>query len=319
MNTHHLMIVRKLLGYLLLAVCLAYFGSFFLANLSGLQDISIVSDHIFALAVATAIIAVSNTILPAYSWWLLVHPVQGTLGLLQSIWIYAYTQIGKYLPGNVGHHIGRVFVASQLGIDRKVATWSVVAEALLLLIFATMQAALILLLLSPALDLPIGPWLSPTHLLVLLSLLTVAILGAYFVVNRLNWRPVRELIGEWRIPLPSFKTLVGYFLVNCVNALIMGCVLAYIGYQLFSINISQYWLMLSAWLFAWVIGFVFPGAPAGLGVREGIIAALLETSLGGTATLGLIVVHRLVTSLVDVIVFAIAFQQRRRFLPCSSD
>jgi hypothetical protein len=296
-----------------------YFGSFFRTNLSGLQDSSIVFDHLAVLALATIVIALSNTFLPAYSWWLLVHPVQDTLRLSQSIWVYAYTQIGKYLPGNVGHHVGRVFVASQLGMDRKVATWSVVTEALLLLVFATIQAVLILLLFSPAMDFPFGRWLSPTRLIAVLSLMTVSIFGAYFVVNRMNWRPVRQLIGEWRIPLPSFKTLGGYFLVNCVNALIMGCVLAYIGLELFSISLSHYWLMLCAWLFAWVIGFTFPGAPAGLGVREGIIAALLETSLGGTATLGLIVVHRLVTSLVDVLVFAIAFQQRHRFLPSTSD
>lgn len=315
MNAPHLLVIRKVLGLLLLGICLAYFTSFFLANLSSLRDVSAITDHVGALVLSTLVIAFSNTMLPAYSWWLLVHPVQQALRLSQAIWIYAYTQIGKYLPGNVGHHVGRVFVAAQLGLDRKVAAWSVVAEALLLLVFAALQAALIVLLFAPELDLPIGRWLSPSRVLILLGLAATLILGAYFVVNRLQWRPVRQLIGEWRIPLPTPKVLVGYFLVNCVNALVMGCVLAYIGFELFSISYSHYWLLLCAWLFAWVVGFVFPGAPAGLGVREGIIAALLEAPLGGAATLGLIVVHRLVTSLVDVLVFVAAFQQRRRFLP----
>lgn len=314
MNTHHITIIRKVFGFLLLATCLTYFGSFFLDNISSLQDISIVTDHVFVVAIAVAIIAVSNTILPAYCWWLLVNPIQNSIKPSQSIWIYAYTQIGKYIPGNVGHHLGRVFVASSLGFDRKVIAWSVVAEAFLILVFATIQAMIIFLIFFPTFDFPIGRWLPATRIVVVFSLVVMTIFGVYFVVNRLNWIPIRQLLGEWLIPIPSIKTLVSFFIISFTNALIMGCILAYIGFELFSISLSHYWLMLFAWLFAWVIGFAFPGAPAGLGVREGVLTVLLEGSLGGSATLGLIVIHRLVTSLVDVLVFAVAFQQRRRFL-----
>lgn len=315
MNTQRMLLVRKLLGLALFVVCLGYFISFFLANLSGLQDLSLVSDHLLPLLLATIAIIICNTILPAYSWWLLINPVQPILRRTHSIWIYAYTQIGKYLPGNIGHHVGRIFVSSQFGIDRKVATWSVVSEAVLMLIFAMLQIMLISIFFQPSLELPVGDWLLSKRLWLSLLLVSLLIFGVYFIVNRLRWYPIRNLIGEWTIPLPTLKTVLTCCVISMASALLMGCALAYIGYELFSISFSNYWTILFAWIFAWTIGFLFPGAPAGLGVREGIIAALLEASLGGAATLGLIVVHRLVTSLVDILVFAVAFQQRRRFLP----
>ena len=58
---------------------------------------------------------------------------------------------------------------------------------------------------------------------------------------------------------------------------------------------------------AWLAGFLLPGAPAGLGVREATILVLLD-QLASPATLAsAVVAHRLVTAVVDILVAAIAY------------
>ena len=63
---------------------------------------------------------------------------------------------------------------------------------------------------------------------------------------------------------------------------------------------------------AWMAGFVTPGAPAGLGVREAVLLALLERLLTPQQALLVVVLWRVVTTLGDVVFFGIGLWAGRR-------
>lgn len=66
----------------------------------------------------------------------------------------------------------------------------------------------------------------------------------------------------------------------------------------------QQWLLLTgSFAFAWVIGFLAPGAPAGLGVREGLMLALLSFSYTAPDALLIVIALRLATTLGDILCF----------------
>jgi uncharacterized membrane protein YbhN (UPF0104 family) len=64
-------------------------------------------------------------------------------------------------------------------------------------------------------------------------------------------------------------------------------------------------LMIGAFALAWVAGFVVPGPPAGLGVREAVLIALTQGAIDATAASQLFVAHRIATTLADVAAFAL--------------
>jgi len=68
----------------------------------------------------------------------------------------------------------------------------------------------------------------------------------------------------------------------------------------------------AAFLISWVMGFVLPGAPGGIGVREGSFAALGSVFLAPDALVVVAVLMRLVTLLGEEIVFVLALQMCRR-------
>ena len=72
-------------------------------------------------------------------------------------------------------------------------------------------------------------------------------------------------------------------------------------------------LALSCMIFvvAWIAGFVVPGAPGGVGIRDGILAVGLGLFIGQGAGLTVALLHRGVSVAGDVIVFLTAVALRR--------
>ena len=63
-------------------------------------------------------------------------------------------------------------------------------------------------------------------------------------------------------------------------------------------------LIVSSYAAAWVCGFVIPGAPGGIGIREAVLSILLGDITGGILMF-MIIVHRLITIIGDFTVYLI--------------
>ena len=63
---------------------------------------------------------------------------------------------------------------------------------------------------------------------------------------------------------------------------------------------------------AWVAGFLIPGAPGGIGIRDGIVAVGLGLYIGDGSALSVAVGHRAIATLGDVVIFTIGLILRRK-------
>lgn len=63
--------------------------------------------------------------------------------------------------------------------------------------------------------------------------------------------------------------------------------------------------MVSAYIISWVLGFVVPGAPGGIGVREFVLTLLLGKTVGAELILTLSIMHRLTTIIGDFMAYLI--------------
>ena len=145
-------------------------------------------------------------------------------------------------------------------------------------------------------------------------------------------RKIAFVAGE-RIPrLAPLKTasLPGFRTLGACTALFLG------NYILMGVNL--YWL---AGLFvdgpvplglasfiglgagAWLIGFITPGAPGGVGVRETLLVMFLTPSLGAGAAIGTTLSFRIVSVVADGLAFpvgsALLAGTRRRSGSASAD
>lgn len=94
------------------------------------------------------------------------------------------------------------------------------------------------------------------------------------------------------------------FAIYAVVLIILGLILV-LAYWYFGgcPTFRQAVLMVAAYMVAWVFGFVIPGAPGGIGVRELVLTLLLSPVAGQEMIITLGVLHRLITVLGDFVAY----------------
>jgi uncharacterized membrane protein YbhN (UPF0104 family) len=180
---------------------------------------------------------------------------------------YALTQFAKYVPGNVFHLAGRHAVLTKKGFSQRSLLVSTLHENLVLILSATCLGA-VLLILFPGASLTAalhGTGVPP----VLLSpaartVSAIAVLGAVTWIAAATFRRFARV--DIRRPLildGIFFAAQGLFFVLLLHA-VSG---EFHPEALGVITVS------------WLVGFLTPGAPGGVGVREIAILFLLKGSV----------------------------------------
>lgn len=300
--------IARILGTLLAVIALGYFALHAKDALAG-QDLAQLMEPRLILT-AAVLTGLYMLLIPvtgmAWSWLLnaLGSPVGAGLGTT----ILATTQFGKYLPGNVAHHLGRVVIARSRGIGLTPTLVSMAYETLLVIVACAHIAALTLLWSLPP---ELASWPMVEHrgsLVVAISLIAAVALWAAPRLARLVAR-ARGLDHEGRaLPHagPGWSTLLGCYALYMLNFVLLGVGLFAVVSALTPDTYGPSVLVLLTGAFAasWVLGFLAPGAPAGLGVREAALALWLEGTLGASSSVMLIVVLRLATTAGDLLNFA---------------
>ena len=211
------------------------------------------------------------------------------------------TQLAKYVPGNIAQHICRAAYSFKHGMLMRPYATTIVQETLL----AAAASVLIgILFLAPA------TWQSTVghYRPVLLTALALSCIGILiFCINvppssdRKNGPISKFLYMTGGLPGPSttLKALAAY---SC-NYLIIGIGIWLLALALGLSSVS-YGTATSAFAIAWILGFLAPGAPAGLGAREGVMLLVLTGNGSDEKILQLVMLSRASTMLGDLIVFS---------------
>jgi hypothetical protein len=222
--------------------------------------------------------------------------------------IYARSQIAKYVPGNVLHIAGRHVMGRALGISHATLSMAAIYE-----IIGLLAAALSLGLLGAGLlgmeqgllgDLQTG----------LLLLLLVAVI--FFAGHRF----IPKLLGRYGARLhitghhPTLRLLLiylgylGFFLL--AGSILLALVNNFSGIS----DIPSAALVLVIFSLSWTAGFLTPGAPSGIGIREAIIVLMLEGITPSAQALIIAILFRVVTVLGDLLfLLAVMAESRLRY------
>lgn len=222
--------------------------------------------------------------------------------------IMGVTQIAKYIPGNIGQHIGRTALAFAKGMSVGAYAGSVLMETVLAML-AGLFVGIFFILISSEPSLNILAKYKAILFFMAIGLVICVIALPWFMLSLNKFTQHPFFAARWRmqkIAPPSYKAISLAFLGYCLNYVVIGLGLWLIGLAIVGNMSFDYFYLTAVFAISWLMGFVTPGAPAGFGVREGVMALLLSGAGQSDEILLMIAAMRFATIAGDGFVFAAA-------------
>ncbi|MDR7148314.1 hypothetical protein J2W49_000242 [Hydrogenophaga palleronii] len=300
----------KTLAYVVVALATGYFVLELVRRFGEIPPIPWNLDTA-AIAAVSCLAGVLIVLLIGLMWTLLLRDQGVQMPLFKALQIVAISQIGKYLPGNVGHFAGRAVLARQAGIPLGVTASTLLIEtAWTLAIGAGFAVAALALFVDAATarSLPSVGWAE-------LGLLTAGLLVLPWLgiktVNRFAPGLSRRVGGGKLVTAPRLRTavLVAGLMVVCF--FVLGGVVALHARGLFGVASAPWVTITVLFTSAWLVGYVVPGAPGGIGVREAMMVLVLTPVVGAGPAIGLGVTVRLATLAGDGLAFLLGVWSQR--------
>ena len=288
----------------LMALSCGYFIIHLWANLHDMPAVD--WDATAWLSMVVAVVGTLGTVLLIALMWRLLLRDQGVhLPYRQALQIVAVSQMGKYLPGNVGHFVGRVLLGSRAGIPAGKTVATMAMETFWILAICGLFAVLALLLYVDNLHEGLIDSDHPGYLAGVSALMLLAPFLGVRLVNRLLPGLSRKLGQGELLAEPRLGTSVAVAGLIVLCFLLLGTVVEVLASDLFGHQEVDWLQMVLLFTVAWTAGFLVPGSPGGLGVREAVMIKLMGPVIGMDVALGVSIVMRLTSMLGDALAFGV--------------
>ena len=222
------------------------------------------------------------------------------------------SQLAKYIPGNIAQHAARATIAMRQGMA-PASLVATVAQETVLAIAASVFVGLLALLISGRGLASLGP----DHFNVLMissAALCIAVLVLSISRGSRRYRPAGRTADMLAalVALPGWRVTATALSAYAFNYLVIGVGLWCLAVALGESASLTYPVVTSAFALSWLLGFLTPGSPAGLGAREGIMLMLLQGASTSETLVVFVLLARVVTIMGDVVSFiGAAFLQAR--------
>lgn len=286
---------RRLWGWLAAGIVSVFVG---LAVWSQWQEVTAVSWTLEPVTVALASVALGASLaLVAWLWALALAGVAG-VPARRGTRIWFLSNLARYVPGNVWSFVGAVELARREGAPRR-STLAVMALTQLLSVGVAVLAGLpVLIAERDRLGGVVGIGLA-----VLAAAVAAAVLARRPLLRLLRTR-YPEVRGRDLVPAPALavRLTLGYALYWALT----GLAFAVFVRGLYPLALGDVAVVVAAYAAAYAAGFLSLLTPAGLGVREGVLVAVLSGIMPAGAALVVAISSRLWMTLVEVACAGIA-------------
>ena len=296
------------MGIIITIISVMYVGYIWYTNWQKITQQSFLLDNLFWIFLSLLFYLGISYFLPL-GWITILKTFGVRITFNDSMAIYGKSQIAKYVPGNIFHFLGRHMLSKKYNIENGIIINGIFLE------IATQAFVSILIGLFASLFLKISniSFLKPTYYIIIFStlfilLITFAILFKFFKPFKV-WVIKNKLI----VPLKDLKP--GYiishyllvFIIYFFYTILNGIVFWFLSYNFWGYSFDLIFIIIGAYTISWLIGFITPGAPGGLGVREAVLILILTPYISGARALILALLFRLITILADLLFFLTSF------------
>jgi hypothetical protein len=269
LNWKHPKSALRLLGLVASVVALAFFLYKFPHAMSDLPA-ELNGRHRWSVVLALVGLYLLIYLAISVNWKLLLALCGESVAVARAFEITSISQLYRYVPGNVAQHVGRLALARGAGIDTRRAACSLVLEASSLVV-----TGLLLALVAGCVAFPGCVTGGRPAYAALATAVAVILLVAVTYVARRVFRCRQRLGG----PAESL-VLVGCMLIHAAVFVLHGCALLVLLRHVFDVQHASLFAVTGVFAFAWVAGFITPGAPAGVGMREAMLTIALAPVCG---------------------------------------
>lgn len=219
------------------------------------------------------------------------HPLPGRTALRAHL----TTQVAKYLPGNVLHLAGRHLQLSAAGIGHR-SLFIAIAWEIAFMMLGVMLAGALLVLVTGGLAFPGGEAAGSRPIAGRPAIgLCVAILSVVVLMVMAH----RRVFG---IPIPPSRVTLYCAIVMTLIFLGQGVVFVVVAWAISGAYAPE---LAAVAVIAWVAGFLTPGAPGGLGVRELVIVGMAASIVSEPVAIATATVFRGITIIGDIVCLGI--------------
>ena len=226
--------------------------------------------------IAVFLLMLAQPFMGVISWVILRHLGQ-FFGFLKIFYIYFVSQAAKYLPGGIWAFPGRVVTYQVIGVEVTASFISMVREVGVLFVGAALVG-----LAGLFAGLKVAIWVR----VAIIAGIGICIIGVLLVQLPKFWSILKKIpfLNNINVPDVNFKSMGFNFnwlplplLISLLFWIITGVAFheLVVGIAGAGIKIGLFHAA-SIFALAWCSGFVVIIAPAGLGVRETVLSALLS-------------------------------------------
>jgi uncharacterized membrane protein YbhN (UPF0104 family) len=213
--------------------------------------------------------------------------------------VYVKANLGKYLPGNVMHFVERNLFGKRLGLSQLELALSSVFE-IIIIIFVCAVFCL------PIIGKTLLEWARQRDFVIQWWWFWIAgaVLAAVVVLFILLFRTKKSAVLRFARLTKQKKFWINgakALLLYAVSAIMPSLTVVVIINWMEPVALAQIPMIMAVYLGSWLVGYVTPGAPGGLGVRESILLFGFGTMFTAQTILMSVVLQRLVSIIGDIL------------------
>ncbi len=268
------------------------------------------SGKVAAALAAGAVIQTVIMLLASIPWLIFTRSLSGVrISFSAAMPVYTRSNLYKYIPGNVFQYVGRNKLAADMHISHVDVAFATVLDVFFSMVWAGIFSVC---LLGGRIAGLLGKYwrnfviigAAGTVLLVVLVILVRMKLrdkaAAYIAryTETLHKCDRRQLAGGIFYYFAQYIVSAGmYFL--CIVLVVPEA------------SVSEQVALTGAFIFAWIVGFITPGAPGGIGIREGVMIFVSGDKYSDRIVL-FVLVMRISSIIADIAAFVVGslFQGR---------
>lgn len=228
--------------------------------------------RVIVIVLLLSFFVVVNNVINAYVWKRNIDFFSGSKqNVLKVICVYLKANIEKYLPGNVIQYAGRNILGKNEEINQTSLTFSSIMELLGISISAIVFSFMVSLQNTKSVIKQL--WLSieiRRTIIAIVAIGVVVLVICFIVCAKKGYLKVIQPYIKRKL----FNLGVLAFLLYSVNYIISGVLYSLIFLLVLQCKVN-FFQIASTNVLAWLSGYVVPGSPGGIGIREAVLILLL--------------------------------------------
>jgi hypothetical protein len=291
----------KIIGYLAVILILYFLINNLVTNWFEVSHYDFSFDYTYLL-ISLALLVVSLSLFPLV-WRLIIKSLDKNCLLTpnQAIKIYLTSEFGKYIPGKVWAVAGKVYLAAQYGLSKKMLLISSFLDAVL-----AVTGTLIIGLIFFISYLNILTWqiysIALSIILIVLIIIQPKVFYSFFnyVLVKFKREPIAK---EHKL---SYSHILKFAFFYLIIAFIHGLAFVMFVFSITHLNLNQLPLIIGSFNLAKGLGVAALFAPSGLGIREGVLTLGLGVAFSSTIAILISLLARLWVTLGEILAYLIA-------------